>query len=152
MKQRSLEHRGDSRRLNTIKALGIWDLVSTRRGATLSSRNEADVAARAFWYPFDLYRGSHSVARQLPRSAPLDYFLCGHIKSCFYQSAPRTKVYKILGNAKKFFQHEGNGFRSWQLTFEKQIPLLLYGFCLNSTISIKFQFFGQNHLLSASNG
>ena len=29
------------------------------------------------------------------------------------------KVNKRLGNAKKFLQHEGNGFRSWQLTFEK---------------------------------
>ena len=58
-----------------------------------------------------------------------------------------SKVNKRLGNAKKFLQHKGNGFRSWQLTFEKQIPLLLYGFRLNSTISIKFQFFRQKSLI-----
>ena len=58
-----------------------------------------------------------------------------------------VKVNKRLGNVKKFLQHEGNGFRSWQLTFEKQIPLLFYGFRLNSTISIKFQFYGQKSLI-----
>ena len=58
-------------------------------------------------------------------------------------SSGSGKVNKRLGNAKKFLQHEDNGFRSWQLTFDKEIPLLLYEFRLDSTISIKFQFLGQ---------
>ena len=128
---------------NNKDPLLLYDLMTqlgqifrTTPRAHLAFQGPSTFRARAFWALVYRFAGDQRARPFLP----VIYGLIRQHKRTAQVPLGGTqhtlKVNKRLGSAKHFLQHEGNGFRSWQLTLEEQIPLLLYGFRLSSTIGI----------------